>query len=247
MKIPDVFAERPILICGKWKKPLQGSLTLDGIIGINLGYTRKLEFSNYIPTENNKALSYLWARQKLQLLSDYSSASNDTVNKKEIIELGLKYNLLTMYTSFVAVDSIKRNEGGAMTTVVVPNPMPQGVSDKAIGNYGGGAFTAMTFNEASTTKVTGSSKIQFAYPNPFINQITLLIYLDKTDLNKEKMIEIYNSSGQKIQMINISELNHASNSYQLTAKDIGHLSQGIYLIQLRMDGIVSGTCKIVKK
>ncbi len=243
--IPDVFSERPILIFGKWDSPLQGSLTLSGIAGINTPYSKTLQFSNYPPSDKNKALSYLWARQRLQILSDYGANSVSDDTKKEIIALGLKYNLLTQYTSFVAVDSIKRNEGGEMTTVVVPNPMPQGVSDKAIGNYGG-AIIGMTFLEPNT-KNEGeiTSKIQAAFPNPFVNELTLLIYLDKNDLDKEKLLEIFNSTGEKIKTIDITGLNQTTNNYKLADEDIE--SAGMYLVQLIIDGVPAGSCKIVKK
>ena len=243
--IPDVFSERPILIFGKWEKPLQGSLTLSGIAGSNTPYSKKLEFGNYPPSEKNKALSYLWARQRLQLLSDYASAADEEKTKKEIIDLGLKYNLLTKYTSFIAVDSIKRNESGEVTTVVVPNPMPQGVSDKAIGNYGslGGAITF--FDPNTKVEAITTSKLQAAFPNPFVDELTLLIYLDKNDLGKEKLLEIFNSTGEKIKSINISGLNQTKNNYKLTDEDI--TSGGIYLVQLVLDGIPEGSCKIVKK
>jgi Ca-activated chloride channel family protein len=243
--IPDVFSERPILIFGKWDSPLQGSLTLSGIAGINTPYSKTLQFSNYPTSDKNKALSYLWARQRLQILSDYGANSVSDETKKAIIALGLKYNLLTQYTSFVAVDSIKRNEGGQMTTVVVPNPMPEGVSDKAIGNYGG-AIVGMTFFDPGTkNQVASTSKLQAAYPNPFVNQVTLLIYLEKNDLGKEKLLEIYNSTGEKIKTIDISGLNQTTNNYKLTDEDI--TSAGVYLVQLLIDGVPAGSCKIVKK
>lgn len=243
--IPDVFAERPILIFGKWQNPLQGSLTLSGIAGSNTPYSKTLEFSNYPPSDKNKALSYLWARQRLQILSDYGANSVSDETKREIVALGLKYNLLTQYTSFIAVDSIKRNESGEVTTVVVPNPMPQGVSDKAIGNYGG-AIVGMTFFDPNTkAEAPTTSKLQAAFPNPFVNELTLLIYLEKNDLEKEKLLEIYNSTGEKIKTIDISLLNQSNNNYKLTDKDIQ--SAGIYLVQLIIDGAPAGSCKIVKK
>jgi Ca-activated chloride channel family protein len=245
LTIPDVFSERPILLFGKWEKPLQGSLTLEGTAGNNVPYSKILNFSDYTPSEKNKALSYLWARQRLQLLSDYSSIDTSGI-KGKIIELGLKYNLLTEYTSFIAVDSIIRNVGGEMTTVVVPNPMPQGVSDKAIGGSGG-SYALAAFDSGQVQKESITSKIQSAFPNPFIYHITLIIYLDKADLNKDKMLEIYNSSGQKIKSLNISGLNQTINSYQFTPEVIASFSEGIYLIQLKLDGIAAGSCKIVKK
>jgi hypothetical protein len=50
-----------------------------------------------------------------------------------ITDLGLKYNLLTQYTSFVAIDSEVRNKEGEATTVKQPLPLPEGVSDLSVG------------------------------------------------------------------------------------------------------------------
>jgi len=50
-----------------------------------------------------------------------------------VTNLGLTYNLLTAYTSFIAVDSQIRLIEGQPTTVKQPLPLPQGVSDYAVG------------------------------------------------------------------------------------------------------------------
>ena len=53
----------------------------------------------------------------------------------QITSLGLKYNLLTPYTSFIAVDRIVRNTNPNQSAQVnQPSPMPEGVSDAAIGS-----------------------------------------------------------------------------------------------------------------
>jgi Ca-activated chloride channel family protein len=49
-----------------------------------------------------------------------------------VTALGLKYSLMTPYTSFVAVDQVKRADG-QVVTVKQPLPLPEGVSDLAIG------------------------------------------------------------------------------------------------------------------
>ncbi len=51
---------------------------------------------------------------------------------REITSLGLAYSLLTRYTSFVAVQEIVRNAEGA-DDVDQPLPLPEGVSDLAVG------------------------------------------------------------------------------------------------------------------
>jgi len=66
---------------------------------------------------------------------------------KEVTRLGLKYNLLTRYTSFVAIDTKVRNVGGKQEVVEQALPMPQGVSDYAVG---GGA--SMGFAGRGTAK-----------------------------------------------------------------------------------------------
>jgi len=52
---------------------------------------------------------------------------------KQITDLGLKYNLLTPYTSFVAVREKIVNPDGTADEVDQPLPMPLGVDDMAVG------------------------------------------------------------------------------------------------------------------
>jgi Ca-activated chloride channel family protein len=53
---------------------------------------------------------------------------------KEITGLGLKYNLLTPYTSFIAVREQVTNNQGPAEDVEQPLPLPVGVSDLAVGS-----------------------------------------------------------------------------------------------------------------
>ena len=55
------------------------------------------------------------------------------MKKAEITELGLKYSLLTAYTSFIAVHEEIRNPGGQAQDVKQPLPLPQHVSNLAVG------------------------------------------------------------------------------------------------------------------
>ena len=61
--------------------------------------------------------------------------------KNEVTNLGLTYNLLTAYTSFVAVDQQVRNPGGQAAPVKQPLPLPKGVENSAVG---GGAPMSTT-------------------------------------------------------------------------------------------------------
>ena len=83
--------------------------------------------------EGNRALRYLWARSRVAELSDYGSRNVSAERVKDITSLGLKYNLLTQYTSFIAVLEEVRNPLGPAQNVNQPLPLPLGVSDLAIG------------------------------------------------------------------------------------------------------------------
>ncbi|HSB72002.1 MAG TPA: VIT and VWA domain-containing protein [Candidatus Methylomirabilis sp.] len=131
--IPDVFASRPVILFGKWRGERQGTLTIDGITGSG-PHRQSLDLGAAEPREDNASLKYLWARSRIQTLSDYSKLAPDDERVQEITRLGLKYSLLTQYTSFVAIDRVVRNvKPNDQASVDQPSPMPEGVSDLAIG------------------------------------------------------------------------------------------------------------------
>ena len=76
----------------------------------------------------------LWARTRVAGLSDWNPDGLSTIQRQEVTSLGLKYSLLTNYTSFIAVYHAPRNLTGAAKDVAQPLPLPQGVSDHAVGN-----------------------------------------------------------------------------------------------------------------
>ena len=129
--MPDLFAKRPLVMFGKYKKA-KGKIVITGKSG-GRDYENVIKIGSSMESSENSALKYLWAREKIARLGDYKSVGVD--GKKEITELGLKYSLMTEYTSFVAVDKIKR-ETGEVVTVKQPLPLPEGVSDYAVGGSG---------------------------------------------------------------------------------------------------------------
>ncbi len=130
LNVPDVLAERPLIIFGKWKGNATGTIKVTGITGTDK-FNYSCDVSTVAPMEKHSALKYLWAREKIRMLDDMGQAGDQT--KEQVTALGLKYNLLTNYTSFIAIDSLVRNAGGKQATVKQPLPLPQGVSDYAVG------------------------------------------------------------------------------------------------------------------
>ncbi|MEE9117628.1 MAG: trypsin, partial [Calditrichia bacterium] len=137
--IPDVFAERPVLLFGKWRGSLSGKITVNGIVGQGKKYSKTITVSDYETADRNGALKYLWARHRIALLADYNQVNPNDERVKEITNLGLTYNLLTEYTSFIAADTQVRNQGGQVTTVQQPLPLPHGVSNFAVAARVGGS------------------------------------------------------------------------------------------------------------
>jgi Ca-activated chloride channel family protein len=133
--VPDVFADRPILIFGKYKNRPSGEIIITGKSG-NENYKTRIDISDFDPDQKNQALKYLWARDKVTRIADYISVGQNEELIKEITNLGLQYNILTEYTSFVAIDSEQRNINGELTTVKQPLPLPQGVNNMAVGVLG---------------------------------------------------------------------------------------------------------------
>lgn len=134
--IPDLFAQRPVILFGKWRGPVGGTFELHGKTG-NGDYLTRLDVAASQPDDANRALRYLWARSRIAELSDYGSSSVDADRIGDITSLGLKYNLLTQYTSFIAVREVVRNTGGPAQDVDQPLPLPEGVSDLAVGTQSG--------------------------------------------------------------------------------------------------------------
>ena len=113
--IPDIFAERPIIVYGKYKGSPKGKITITGLSG-NKKYTKTIRVGK-ATLDNNQAIRYLWARERIKLEDDYRRYYGADRQKhiKEITRLGLKYNLLTQYTSFIAISPEVRNKEGKIS------------------------------------------------------------------------------------------------------------------------------------
>ncbi|MDP2748100.1 VIT and VWA domain-containing protein [Pseudomonas sp.] len=131
--LPDLFAQRPLVVFGKWRGEARGSLQVEGR-GAAGPYRVEVPIRPEIASASNQALGYLWARHKVASLTDQETLEGDYAHSQAILDLGLKYNLLTAYTSFIAVDEQVRNpDPAAAASVKQPLPLPQGVSNQAIG------------------------------------------------------------------------------------------------------------------
>ncbi len=127
--LPDVLGGRPVVVWGKWRGEPRGQLVLEAQAANG---THREVIAAPAPEQGAAALRHLWARQRIAQLSDQEALEGGSAKREPILALGLKYGLLTQYTSFLAVDRVVRtSESGA--TVDQPSPLPQGVSEAAVG------------------------------------------------------------------------------------------------------------------
>lgn len=132
--LSTLFASRPIVLFGKWKGEPSGTIHITGKTG-GRDYAEDIPVSAAIPLEANNIIQYLWARTRVERQTDYGMTEDLQANaKKEVTELGLRYSMMTPYTSFIAVTEKVRNTEGKSTDVKQPLPIPMNVSEWAIGN-----------------------------------------------------------------------------------------------------------------
>jgi Ca-activated chloride channel family protein len=133
-RLPDVLGGRPVVVVGKWKGEARGTVAVEGrnaagpqAVALDVASAR---------SGDTAAVRQLWARQRIASLADEEALLGGQPHKEAITRLGLRYSLLSDHTSFIAVDHRLRNTGSLPTADVdQPSPLPQGVSELAIGAH----------------------------------------------------------------------------------------------------------------
>ncbi len=137
-QLPDVLAERPVVVFGKWRESTAGAAQKPQLVveGQAPGgaYRQAIPVDTQASWTGTGALRHLWARHRIAALSDQEALTGGEEQKAAITRLGLDYSLLTQYTSFIAVDKVVRNPSGNQATANQPSPLPEGVTDKAVGD-----------------------------------------------------------------------------------------------------------------
>ncbi|MFQ5608919.1 MAG: VIT and VWA domain-containing protein [Woeseiaceae bacterium] len=105
-RAPDIFVGRPVFITGRFTGQAS-SVVVSGLAG---NETRQFVINPNDDDESSANLSKIWARLRIADLSDRQAWESDPGNELgiEIRETALRYQLMSDYTSFVAVDSSER-------------------------------------------------------------------------------------------------------------------------------------------
>jgi len=153
-RIPDLYADQPLAVFGRFTKPGSGTVKLaGGDKGGKKQFSVRLDFPG--KKSGSDQIATLWVRTRIEkLMNRIEVGSGDgSALEKEVTDLGLKYALMTNYTSFVAVEEQVRNVDGVLKTVQVPVEMPEGVSYEGV--FG---------EEKMDMLVGGSAKMKSAAP-----------------------------------------------------------------------------------
>ena len=101
--LPDLYADRPLIIIGRYEKAGSSQVSLSGNM---VGNRVEAKFKIDLP-ENRKeheSLPVLWARARIRHLTNKELGNISGQTRDEITDIGLKYQIVTEYTSFIAVE-----------------------------------------------------------------------------------------------------------------------------------------------
>lgn len=135
-RIPDLFSAKPVVVTGRYGVPARGTLRLRGKLA-GRPYVREIPVVFPAAEPSHDVTATLWARHKIEELmaSDWKGMQHGQPAddlRERITQLGLEFNLMTQFTSFVAVEERIVIEGGQPRRVEVPVEMPQGVSYEGV-------------------------------------------------------------------------------------------------------------------
>jgi Ca-activated chloride channel homolog len=127
---PDLFSSQPLVVFARYDKPGSSIVTIKGNINGKTPYQETIDVSLPQRNSDNFSLAFVWAREKIKNLMFEQLAGRMPQIEEQITDLAISYNLMSQYTSFVAVDEVIPPGGRTMLPrqIAIPVPMPEGVS-----------------------------------------------------------------------------------------------------------------------
>lgn len=136
--LPDLYAGQPLSVTGRYLSSGQYRFKLSGRTPRGLfEQTIEAELPAETPDRSPlwQALPQLWARQRVEYLLDSQRrfAEHSSQVRDEVLSLGLTYRLLTPFTSFVAIETLRDEHAqrDTATQIEVPIYLPEGTLREA--------------------------------------------------------------------------------------------------------------------
>jgi Ca-activated chloride channel family protein len=131
--LPDLYAGQPLVLVGRYETPDTAEITLRGNLhGQAIESKLKLE----LPAEESAhdSLGPLWARRQIRHIWNRDLGRETPTGRTAITQLGLTHQLVTRFTSFVAVEQEAPEEvAGDLRTQDVRPMLPEGMTDEVLG------------------------------------------------------------------------------------------------------------------
>lgn len=124
-RLPDLFVGRSVVVTGRFS----GAAEMPTVRGRAAGESIAMDLPLTVGGEQHAFIAPTWARLKIADLADRQTWTSDPHGELAagIRATALAHNLMSDYTSFVAVDASRITEGSYGTTVHQAVPVPQGV------------------------------------------------------------------------------------------------------------------------
>jgi Ca-activated chloride channel homolog len=130
-QVPDVYAGAPV-VAALALSPEGGELVVRGARAGD-GWEQRIRVPARRPGEGNPAIAKLYARERVADLEARSTIGEDA--DREIEALGLRFQIATRLTSWVAIDA-RRRAAGPGRTEDVPQELPYGTAAASFGLRG---------------------------------------------------------------------------------------------------------------
>jgi Ca-activated chloride channel family protein len=125
-RIGDLFVGRPVIVTGRFKGGRNTIIRVTGNVG-DLSRQINIPANLEDSTATHPGIACVWARKRIETLGNQATYDNNRNLPGEIRQVALEYGLMSSYTAFIAVDSLRKTAGDHGMTVAVPVPVPDGV------------------------------------------------------------------------------------------------------------------------
>ena len=130
--VNDLFAGQPIQLCGRYEGSGEGTIYINGRVGANY-ITIPVNVVLPEKEERNECLGAIWARKRISdIEKQLLTKPDDKQLEQQGEDLALEFNLMSRWTSFVAVDESRIVGDGSPMKVMQPVEMPEGVDREGI-------------------------------------------------------------------------------------------------------------------
>jgi Ca-activated chloride channel homolog len=149
-KIPDLSAFSPLVVHARYAKAGSGDVIVKGRLG-GKPYAQKISVTLPDVEPKNGSISRLWARETI---ADLERKPKGSIDGEAVTQVALSHDLVTAYTSFVAIDITQTNgRSGLPTMVRQPSEAPADVDLRSAGGEITGVQAGMAAPPADSERV----------------------------------------------------------------------------------------------